>query len=61
MMKQQKCLLCGQEYPTGLHVMGCLICFPCEKQLLRSNVKTLPTRDQRLKLMKIYPTTAVRQ
>ena len=33
-MKQQQCLLCGQEYSTGLNVMGCLLCFPCERKLL---------------------------
>ncbi len=33
-MKQQKCLLCGHEYPAGLNIMGCLICFPCEKRIL---------------------------
>ena len=33
-MKEDKCILCGRAFPTGLHVMGCLICFPCEKRLL---------------------------
>ena len=33
-MKEDSCILCGQAYPAGLHVMGCLICFPCEKRLL---------------------------
>ncbi len=33
-MPGQKCILCGKEYPTGLHILGCLICFPCEKKLL---------------------------
>lgn len=30
------CIVCGQPFPAGLHVMGCLICFPCEKRLLWS-------------------------
>ena len=33
-MKEDRCILCGRAFPTGLHIMGCLICFPCEKQLL---------------------------
>ncbi len=36
-MPGQKCILCGKEYPAGLHVLGCLICFPCEKKLLLPN------------------------
>ena len=58
-MIQQKCLLCGKEYPTGLHVMGCLICFPCEKKLLSGRVDALPKRKTRLKLMRLYPAEAV--
>ncbi|MEG0742298.1 MAG: sigma factor G inhibitor Gin [Clostridia bacterium] len=53
-MRQQRCLLCGQEYPAGLHVMGCLICFPCEKRLLSATVEELPPRGQRLRLMSLY-------
>lgn len=56
-MKQQKCLLCGQEYPTGLHVMGCLLCFPCEKRLLNATVISLPKRAARLRLMRLYERT----
>ncbi len=33
-MRQNTCILCGRAYPTGLMIMGCLICFPCEKRLL---------------------------
>ena len=33
-MKEDSCILCGQAFPAGLHVLGCLICFPCEKRLL---------------------------
>ncbi|MEG0491934.1 MAG: sigma factor G inhibitor Gin [Clostridia bacterium] len=58
-MTQQKCLLCGKEYPMGLHVMGCLICFPCEKSLLNGTVNTLPKRNARLQLTKLYPAEAV--
>lgn len=48
-----KCLLCGRESFTGLHVMGCLICFPCEKMLLR-DVEELPAPDMRLRLNRLY-------
>lgn len=34
-MQKDTCILCGQAYPAGLHILGCLICFPCEKRLLR--------------------------
>ena len=34
-MDEETCILCGQRAPTGLSVMGCLICFPCERRLLR--------------------------
>ena len=33
-MKEECCILCGRAFPTGLSVMGCLICFPCEKRML---------------------------
>ncbi|MBR1584341.1 MAG: hypothetical protein IJ662_02225 [Clostridia bacterium] len=33
---KETCIVCGEAFPLGLHVMGCLICFPCEKRLLRS-------------------------
>ncbi len=39
-MPYEKCILCGRAFPTGLHIMGCLICFPCEKRLLRGAVPT---------------------
>jgi hypothetical protein len=45
-MPGQKCILCGKEYPAGLHVLGCLICFPCEKKLL------LPDGVQRLSVQR---------
>ena len=48
-MIQQRCLLCGREYSTGLHVMGCLICFPCEKNLLNQAIPC-----ERRKLLKLY-------
>ncbi len=61
MMNQQKCLLCGQEYPTGLHVMGCLICFPCEKRLLSAPVAELPRRGKRRRLLRLYTGAAAQQ
>ena len=49
-MKEEKCILCGKAFPTGLQIMGCLICFPCEKKLVRS---ILPPRHRR-RLCRIY-------
>lgn len=49
-MKEDTCILCGKAFPTGLHVMGCLICFPCEKKLTAS---ILPRR-KRKRLLRIY-------
>lgn len=47
---EEKCILCGRSFPTGLHIMGCLICFPCEKRLLRGMTPTL----RRRRLCRIY-------
>lgn len=33
-MEKEKCILCGEASAAGLHVLGCLICFPCEKRLV---------------------------
>ncbi|NLD82783.1 MAG: hypothetical protein GX637_01335 [Clostridiales bacterium] len=33
-MEEQRCIVCGRAFPAGLHVLGCLICFPCERRLL---------------------------
>ncbi len=49
-MKEAKCILCGRSYPAGLHILGCLICFPCEKQMLNGNLS--PAR--RKKLCRLY-------
>ena len=35
---EETCILCGKKYPTGLHILGCLICFPCEKQMLSASL-----------------------
>ena len=34
MPEHQPCILCGQPCGAGLSVMGCLICFSCERALL---------------------------
>jgi hypothetical protein len=52
-MKQQRCLLCGQEYPTGLNVMGCLLCFPCEQKLLAQATLSI-SRRKRHQLLRLY-------
>ncbi len=54
-MENERCILCGRPYPAGLSVMGCLICFPCEKALLG---RRLPAR-KRKRLCRIFP-SAVR-
>lgn len=45
-MEKETCILCSRPCSLGLHVMGCLICFPCEKRLVRSCVP--PRRGKRL-------------
>ncbi|MBR6185238.1 MAG: hypothetical protein IKQ41_03150 [Clostridia bacterium] len=49
-MKEDVCILCGRAFPTGLQVMGCLICFPCEKRMLGP---ALPARERRA-LARLY-------
>ena len=46
MEREEKCILCGGAFPAGLHIMGCLICFPCEKRLLWGGLP--PARQARL-------------
>lgn len=50
-MQEERCILCGRSFPLGLHVMGCLICFPCEKRMLGGLVS--PRRRRRL--CRLYP------
>ncbi len=52
-MLQQQCLLCGQEHSTGLNVMGCLLCFSCEKELLRTTAASI-SRQRRANLLRLY-------
>ena len=49
-MNEDTCILCGRAFPAGLHIMGCLICFPCEKRMLWS---ALP-RPRRRRLCRLY-------
>lgn len=37
----------------GAHVMGCLICFPCERKLLHPETTPIP-RPVRLRLNRLY-------
>ena len=55
-MKEECCILCGRAFPTGLSVMGCLICFPCEKRLLGGG---LPAR-KRTRLCRLYAPAPLR-
>lgn len=50
MKEQPCCILCGQPCLTGLNVMGCLICFPCEKALLRPLSTVYLPAEKRRKL-----------
>ena len=50
MMQEEACILCGQRFPTGLQVMGCLICFPCEKRLMNG----LISPESRRRLCALY-------
>jgi hypothetical protein len=52
-VKHSHCLLCGREYPAGLNIMGCFLCFPCEKQLLQTGAVRLP-RQRRNRLLALY-------
>lgn len=49
----QTCLLCGRRAITGLHVMGCLLCFSCERRLLRTRAYKV-CRLRRLSLLRLY-------
>ncbi|MBE5802419.1 MAG: hypothetical protein E7319_09065 [Clostridiales bacterium] len=54
-MNQQHCLLCGRDFPTGLQIMGCFLCFHCEKRLVRmAEEGTLPAAPERRKLLTLY-------
>ncbi len=46
-MNERHCLLCGQEYPTGLQIMGCFLCFPCEKRLMHMAAGEAPRQDRK--------------
>ena len=49
-MEEETCIVCGRAFPAGLHILGCLICFPCEKQLLRGAA----SRQTRRSLGRLY-------
>ncbi len=49
-MHENHCLLCGRTADTGLNILGCTICFPCEKKLVNS--RCMPYR--RRKLARLY-------
>lgn len=49
-MKEENCILCRRPAALGLHVMGCLICFSCERKLVHSSISPL----RRRRLMKFY-------
>ncbi len=45
-MNEDTCILCRHPAALGLHIMGCLICFSCEKKLIRCAAP--PSRRRRL-------------
>ena len=49
-MEENACMLCRRPAALGLHIMGCVICFSCEKKLVKSAVP--PPR--RRKLLRLY-------
>ena len=49
-MKEETCILCRRPAALGLHIMGCLICFSCEKKLVHSSISPL----RRRRLLKLY-------
>ena len=49
-MNEDTCILCRRPAALGLHIMGCVICFSCEKKLIRS--AAYPPRRRRL--LKLY-------
>jgi Inhibitor of sigma-G Gin. len=51
-MTESKCILCNKEFSTGLNIMGCFICFPCEQKLLQPNAAWRLRRKKRLRLAK---------
>ncbi len=45
-MDVNRCLICGRRAVTGLNILGCTICFPCEKKLVGG--RCAPRRRRRL-------------
>lgn len=45
-MDVNRCLICGHRADTGLNILGCTICFSCEKKLVGS--RCAPYRRRRL-------------
>ena len=52
-MLREKCILCGRRYAAGLHILGCLICFPCEKRLTASAIPA----GRRRRMLRLYRRT----
>ena len=52
-MTKPHCLLCGREFPTGLSIMGCFLCFPCEKRLMQTPAGDTPPKT-RQRLLTLY-------
>jgi len=46
-------MLCGKRQAVGLSIGGCLLCFDCEKALLRPGSARMKRR-KRLRLMRLY-------
>lgn len=55
-MPEDRCLICGKRYPAGLHILGCLICFPCERRLMRLAAPP----EKRRRLCRLYAPAALR-
>lgn len=57
---EQTCLLCGQKHSTGLNVMGCFLCFSCERGLLSATAVQSISRRKRLNLLRLYGAQGIR-
>ena len=46
-------MLCGRRRHVGLDIGGCLLCFDCEKRLLRPTAARMRA-SRRRRLLKLY-------
>ena len=49
----KRCILCGRRRSVGLNIGGCLLCFECEKRLLRPAASHMRAARRR-RLARLY-------